>query len=163
MGKSLVSCFFETQCRCKAKPDCSPPGYSSNRLLIIVNLLLNWFGSPASIESGTLFAGTLHSNCHFLSFAGGAALANVMRTTRCGLEVDYAHKIGCHGNVPRGMEKSNFSSFIYGQSSTNPANLVKIGPVDVDIIGLIKITKICIKITAKHTPCSPGLRAERVS
>jgi len=59
--------------------------------------------------------------------------------------------------------KNNFRSFICGQSSTNPAHFVKIGPVDVDIIGLIEITKICIKITAKHTPCSPGLRAERVS
>jgi len=32
-------------------------------------------------------------------------------------------------------------SFIYGQSSTNSANFVKIGSVDVDIIGLTEITK----------------------
>jgi len=33
-----------------------------------------------------------------------------------------------------------FRPFIYGQSSTNPANFVKIGPVDVEIIGLTEIT-----------------------
>ena len=39
-------------------------------------------------------------------------------------------------------KKSNFSLFIYGQSSTNPANLVKIGPVDVEITVVTEITKI---------------------
>jgi len=32
-------------------------------------------------------------------------------------------------------------SFIYGQSSTIPADFVKIGPVDVEIIALTEITK----------------------
>ena len=36
--------------------------------------------------------------------------------------------------------KNNFRSFIHGQSSTNPANLVKIGPVDVEVIGLADST-----------------------
>jgi len=40
------------------------------------------------------------------------------------------------------IEKNNFRSFIYSQSSTNPANFVKIGPVDVETIGLTEITKI---------------------
>ena len=31
-------------------------------------------------------------------------------------------------------------SFIYGQNFTNPANFVKIGPVDVEIVGLTEIT-----------------------
>jgi len=57
------------------------------------------------------------------------------------LEVDFAHKIGCHGNVPSEIEKNNFRSFIYGQSSTNPTNFVKIGLVDVEIIGPKVITK----------------------
>jgi len=35
----------------------------------------------------------------FLSYVGGAALANVMRTKRCGKEIDFASEIGCHGNV----------------------------------------------------------------
>ena len=26
-------------------------------------------------------------------------------TVRCGMEVDFAHKIGCHGNVPWGIAK----------------------------------------------------------
>ena len=34
-----------------------------------------------------------------------------------------------------GSKKNYFRSFIYGQSYTNPANFVKIGPVDVEIIG----------------------------
>jgi len=38
--------------------------------------------------------------------------------------------------------------FIYGQSFTNPANFVKIGPVDVEIIGLIEITENTKKLTA---------------
>ena len=50
------------------------------------------------------------------------------------MEVDFAHKIGFHGNVPWKIEKNNFRSFIYGQSSTNPANFVKLGPVDVELI-----------------------------
>jgi len=42
--------------------------------------------------------------------------------------------------------KNNFRSFIYGQSSsTNLANFVKIGPVDVEIIGLTEITKNDVK------------------
>jgi len=57
------------------------------------------------------------------------------------MEVDFAHKIGCRGNVPRGIEKSNFGSFTYGQSSTNPADFVKIRPVDVEIIGRTEITQ----------------------
>jgi len=55
--------------------------------------------------------------------------------------LDKAHKIGCHGNVPSRIEKNTFSSFIYSQSSTKPANFVKIGLIDVEIIGLTEITK----------------------
>jgi len=40
-----------------------------------------------------------------------------------------------------GSKKNNFRSFIYGQSYTNPANFVKIGPVDVEIIGLTEINR----------------------
>jgi len=35
--------------------------------------------------------------------------------------------------------KNNVRPFIYGQSSHNSANFVKIGPVDVEIIGLTEI------------------------
>jgi len=38
-------------------------------------------------------------------------------------------------------KKNNFRSFMYVQSSTNPANFVNIGPVDVEIIDLTKINK----------------------
>jgi len=40
-----------------------------------------------------------------------------------------------------GSKKNNFTSFIDGHSSTNPINFMKIGLVDVEIIGLTKITK----------------------
>jgi len=42
---------------------------------------------------------------------------------------------------PLGNQKNNFRSFIYGQSSTVPANFVKIGLVDVEIMGLKEITE----------------------
>jgi len=64
---------------------------------------------------------------------------------------------------PLKHRKNNFRSFIYGQSSTSPANFVKIGQVDVEIIGVTEITKIFLnKISAKHKPCSPALHAEWV-
>jgi len=40
---------------------------------------------------------------------------------------------------PMGDRKTYLGSFIYGQSSTNPANSVKIGLVDVEIIGRTEI------------------------
>ena len=97
-----------------------------------------------------------------MSYAGGAALANVMRTTRWVLEVDFVHKIGCHGNVPWGIEKNNIRSFIYGQISTNPANSVKIRPfVDVEISGLTEITKNIFLNKKQQQSISPS-HAERV-
>ena len=64
-----------------------------------------------------------------------------------------------------GSKKNNFNSFIYGQNSTNPANFVKIDPVDVEIISLTEITKNIFKnrTSARHKRSSPALRAERVS
>jgi len=61
--------------------------------------------------------------------------------------------------------KNNYGSFICGQSSTNPANFVKIDLIDAEIIGVTKVTKNILKIkktSAKHAPTSPALRAERV-
>jgi len=52
------------------------------------------------------------------------------------------------------------------KSFTNPANFVKTGPVDVEIIGLTEITKNIFKTTAKvakHKPSLPKLHAEWVS
>jgi len=53
--------------------------------------------------------------------------------------------------------RNNFRSFIYGQSSANPANFVKC-PVDVEMIGLTEISKNIFlnKTSAKHKPSSPG-------
>jgi len=47
---------------------------------------------------------------------------------------------------PLKNRKTNFSSFIYRQSSTNPANVVQIGLIEVEIIGLTEITKNANKI-----------------
>jgi len=46
--------------------------------------------------------------------------------------------------------KPNFKSFIHSHGSTNPANLVKIVPVDVEMIGLTKSLKIKSKIKMKR-------------
>jgi len=53
----------------------------------------------------------------------------------CGLGLNLAHKIGCHGNIRGGIKILTFSH------STNDANLVKIGLVDVEITGLAEIVK----------------------
>jgi len=53
-------------------------------------------------------------------------------------------KFGCYGNAPWGSlsdRKTNFRLVIYSCSSTNPANLAKIGPVGAEIIGLTRIHK----------------------
>ena len=64
--------------------------------IIIVNLVLNLFACALCIATA------------LLSYAGGAALANVMRTTMYGMVVDFAHKIGCVDG-----SKNYFRSFIY--------------------------------------------------
>jgi len=69
-----------------------------------------------------------------LSYAGGAALQGVE------LRKILPRKLVATATSLDGS-KNNFRSFIYGQSSTQPANLVKNGPVNVEIIGLTKISK----------------------
>jgi len=68
------------------------------------------------------------------------------------------HKIGCHGNVPREIKQG--TSDLSSTAIVLPLP-VKIGQVDVVIIGLAEITKIK-KTSAKHKPSSPAIRAERV-
>jgi len=59
----------------------------------------------------------------------------------CEFQVDFAHKIGWHGNVFSGIEKltSDLSSTAIVVPSLQ--NWIKIGPVDVEIIGLTEIIK----------------------
>jgi len=62
----------------------------------------------------------------------------------CRLNLHLAHKIGCHGNAPRSIEKltsDRSSACIYSHSSTVPANLEKTGTADMKIIGLTEIAK----------------------
>ena len=53
--------------------------------------------------------------------------------------------------------KNIFRSFTCSQSSTNPANFVNIDQVDVEIIGLIDITKIFLNTSKTYSPPSGGL------
>jgi len=101
----------------------------------------NWFTAARSI-------GMVNSTTPVDGRPGRPIRSLVARWRRRPSEshVYYLHnwrKIGCHGNVPRGIEKGNFRSFIYTtfSSSTIPASSVKIGLVDVKIIGLTGITK----------------------
>ena len=56
------------------------------------------------------------------------------------MEVDLLTKLVAMATSLEGS-KNNLRSFICGESSTGPANFVKIGPVDAEIIGLTEITK----------------------
>jgi len=64
-----------------------------------------------------------------------------MPLTACGLEVVFPTKLVATATSLEGS-KNNLRSFIYCQSSTNAANFVTIGLVDVEIIGLTEISKI---------------------
>ena len=59
--------------------------------------LVSLFDRPRPSRQVICLPGPAHQ-LPILSYAGGAALANVMLTTRRVLPVDFAHKIGCHGN-----------------------------------------------------------------
>jgi len=53
--------------------------------------------------------------------------------------------------------RSQFRSFIYSRSSANRANLARIGPVDVQIIGLTESLKNKYETKAEHKPAfGPG-------
>ena len=67
------------------------------------------------------------------------------------MEVDFAHKIGCYGNVPQEIEKNNFMMFICSQSSTNRVNFVNVRSEDVGITGLTEITwaRVCLSVCHK--------------
>ena len=60
-------------------------------------------------------------------------------TQFCGLSLNWAYKIGCHGNIPSESEK--LTPERSSHSSTNRENLAKIGPVDLNIIDLREIVK----------------------
>jgi len=64
-------------------------------------------------------------------------LPNGTRTQLCGYKRIKPTQIGCHGNIPWGIEKLTSGR----SSTTRPANSVKIGPVDVEIIDLTEIVK----------------------
>ena len=89
-----ISCFSKIQIGftflVPAHPG-SPGQRAVKRVCVCVCVRLR----PSNQVGPNLFACVMHS----LSSAGGAALANVVRNTSCGMEVDFAHKIGCHGNV----------------------------------------------------------------
>jgi len=76
--------------RNKAKPVGSPPArVPSSRLLLLIG---QFTGLPA--RSAVLAFLVVHRH-----------LLDVTRTQFCGLGLDWAHKIGCHNNVPCENEK----------------------------------------------------------
>jgi len=85
--------------------------------------------SVASIESGSLFAcAPLHpaQQLHFSSYG---------TRNQLGLDLDLPPPTELVVTTTSLKDrKTHFRSFIYDHSSTNPANLVKIGFVDVQII-----------------------------
>ena len=97
----LQFCISHLSTRRKAKSVRSPPTYPRHLFLLI--------GLPASIESGNLFACTQHRpiNTTFLFIAAihGSHTTLLLIAQRCGFLVNFAHKIGCHGNAPWGTEK----------------------------------------------------------
>jgi len=116
--------------RCKAKPVGSPPGYLPSWLFIIVNV------------------GQLSAALALLVVR--RHLTNRMRTQFCGP--------GPQHWLPRQRllqkRKTNFTTFIYSHSSTNPENLGKIGLGDVEIIGATRSLKINTKQRQNVSPPS---------
>ena len=60
------------------------------------------------------------------------------------------------------IEKNNSRPLVYGESFTKPENFVKIGHVNVEVIGLDRNQYKIKKTSAEHKPSSPSLRAKRV-
>ena len=70
--------------------------------------------------------------------------------------VDWVHELGCPNNVLRRKEKINFRPFIYSHSSTNAADLVKNGLVDVEIIGMTELLLLLLLYYIHLTASFPG-------
>ena len=99
-GQELGVLFFDSRCRCKAKPDCSPPGYPSNRLFIIF-IKLARLRPPNQVFC-------LPAPCIAIALL---VVCRRRRPSEC--HANYRVWIGCrfcHGNVPWGIEKSYFRS-----------------------------------------------------
>ena len=96
------------------------------RLLITVNLSVNWF---ACIHC---------SSC------------NPRRMSTVWISSGFRPQNPLSRQHPFRDRKTNFRPFIHSHSSTNPANLVMIGPVDVQITSLTGIIK--KETAAEHKP-----------
>jgi len=77
------------------------------------------------------------------------------------IEADKPNKNWLPRQRPLRDRKTNFRSFIYSQSSTNPADRVKIGPVNVDIIGLTEIVKNKKQRQNLSPPCTASGLADK--
>jgi len=130
----VTECTVWCRNRCMARRDCNPPDYPPRRLLIIVYSSVNWV--TCSTESGNLFASAPSAACSscthmpinrkllliglWLHFSPHAEISwrhkNSSNAHR--LEVDFAHKNNCRGNIPwASLRTTNFRSFIYSHSS----------------------------------------------
>ena len=141
---------------------CQQPIRLSASPSVSVLLIGQLIGSPASVESRDLF---LPAPCTAIALL---VVCRRRRPSEC--HANYKVRDGCRFCLqnwlpwqrPLRDRRNNFRSFIHSQRSTSPANFVKLGPVDVEMIGLTGITKMFLKTTAQHNPSSPVLRAQRV-
>jgi len=86
----------------------------------------------------------------FLTFKATAYLMPFRRYNVTSKGVDFVNKKLVAMTTYLRDRKIYLRSFICGQSYTILANFVKIGPVDVEIIGLTEITKKYFKRPAKY-------------
>ena len=105
--------------RCKAKADVSRPGYYS-RLCPLT-----------SMHYSSLYPATHMRHLSCMLPPSGEYRRNSVTQFWDNTVLWLEPKNGCHGNVPRVIEKTNFKLIILSHGSTNPDNLAKIGPVDI--------------------------------
>jgi len=103
--------------RCKAKPDCSPPDYLHSCPLNMANMSVDWFACVL---------------CIICTFCRTPPSAECHANPILWIKYHEANKNWLPRRHPLREQKTNFRSFIYNCSSSNPVNLVKIGPVDVE-------------------------------
>jgi len=103
---------FMIKSRCTAKPNVSPPGCATNRFLRPV--------SPMQLVQ------------LILPYANAIYRPNVTGTQVCGRN----QQKWLLWQRSLMNQKTNFRLIIRSHRSTNPGNLAKIGPVDLEIIGL---------------------------
>jgi len=98
---------------------------------------------------------------HYFSLCPAIPLA-LLLSQFCGSDLSSVDKTNKHWlpwQRPLKNKKNNFIFIIYSNSSTNPANLAKIGPANGEIIGLTELVKNEHKNNKRGQNVSPPLAA----